>query len=257
MAEGKETMPAAPVRPVAADSEPDSLPTAADPPRPPPEAGHEDEAAHAARREKQTLIPAFDPESFARELESISVDRPTITPAYDPLSYARIVDDHVEGAGGGRDTPRTLTAMTPALGAGIGDDSTAGESTGTIGRAMYGSYLSSDYPEALVLAERVLAREPEHALARLVVEGCRERLGPLSDVPRLSHSSVVRLKRDRHELSELAEVRSDVASQIVLGHVDGVADVAMLAILAGIPRPEALDRLHALLELGVLEVVNA
>jgi hypothetical protein len=120
---------------------------------------------------------------------------------------------------------------------------------------MYGSYLSSDYPEAMVLAERVLEREPDHALARLVVEGCRERLGPASDAPRLSPSSVVRLKWEPHELAELVELESDLASQRVLGHVDGVADVSMLAALAGIPRPEALDRIHALLDLGVLEVV--
>jgi hypothetical protein len=67
----------------------------------------------------------------------------------------------------------------------------------------------------------------------------------------------VRLRRPAYEVSEIAQLDSDVTSQIVLGHVDGVADVAMLAELAGIPRPEALDRLHALLELGMLEVVNA
>jgi DNA-binding IclR family transcriptional regulator len=31
----------------------------------------------------------------------------------------------------------------------------------------------------------------------------------------------------------------------------------MVAELAGIPRPEALDRLHTLLQMGLLEVVNA
>jgi hypothetical protein len=122
---------------------------------------------------------------------------------------------------------------------------------------MYGNYLQSNYPEAMVLAERVLEQEPDHALAKLVFEGCRARLGPSSEAPRLVPSSVVRLKRPAYEVAEIAQLESDVTSQIVLGHVDGVSDVAMLAELAGIPRPEALDRLHALLELGMLEVVNA
>lgn len=206
------------------------------------------------RREKQTLIPAFDPEALAREFEA-AADRPTITPAFDPTSYARMVDEHVEGAGDPRDTPRTMTAATPAL-PGIPGDATSTDATTTIGRAMYGSYLSSDYPEALVLAERVLAREPDHALAQLVVDGCRERLGAPADGARLSPSSVLRLKRQPFELVELVDI-GGLESAAVLGHIDGVADVAMVAELAGIPRPEALDRLHALLELGLLEVVNA
>jgi hypothetical protein len=206
------------------------------------------------RREKQTLIPAFDPETLAKELEAAE-GRPTITPPYDPSSYARIVDNHVEGTGGdGRDTPRTITAAAPALGSGA--DSDDSEATNTIGRAMYGCYLQSDYPEAMVLAERVLEREPDHAMALLVRDGCRDRLGSPSDVPRLVPSSVVRLKRPAHEVADLVRSDADAVSEVVLGHVDGVADIAMLAALSGIPRAEALDRFHELLELGLLEVVN-
>ena len=206
------------------------------------------------RREKQTLIPAFDPETLAKDFEA-SVDRPTITPPYDASSYARIVDEHV-GSGDGRDTPRTITAATPALTGDLDDNAIESQSASTMGRAMYGNYLQSNYPEAMVLAERVLEQEPDHALAKLVFEGCRARLGPPSEAPRLVRSSVVRLKRPAYEVSEIAQLDADVTSQIVLGHVDGVCDVAMLAELAGIPRPEALDRLHALLDLGMLEVVN-
>jgi hypothetical protein len=210
------------------------------------------------RREKQTLIPSFDPETLAKDFEA-SNDRPTITPPYDASSYARIVDEHVGSLGtrGGHDTPRTITAATPALTGDIDDENAIeSQSASTMGRAMYGNYLQSNYPEAMVLAERVLECEPDHALAKLVYEGCRTRLGPPSEAPRLVPSSVVRLRRPAYEVSEIAQLDSDATSQIVLGHVDGVCDVAMLADLAGIPRPEALDRLHALLELGMLEVVN-
>ena len=212
------------------------------------------------RREKQTLIPAFDPETLAKDFEA-ATDRPTITPPYDASSYARIVDEHVgklsSRGGAGHDTPRTITAATPALSAEVGEDNAIeSQNAGTMGRAMYGNYLQSNYPEAMVLAERVLEQEPDHALAKLVYEGCRMRLEPGSDAPRLVPSSVVRLRRPAYEVAEIAQLESDVTSQIVLGHVDGVCDVAMLADLAGIPRPEALERLHALLDLGMLEVVN-
>ncbi len=233
-----------------------------------------DDPRPTPRRERATIVPAFDPELLAKELEAQGdlrelaatathdqTDRPTITPPFDPSSYARVVDDHVESQRDPHDTPRTITAVTPALGLGLGDDEVASQTTGSIGRAMYGSYLQSDYPEALVLAERVLEREPDHALARLVADGCRERLEPpaTSDLPRLLPSSVVRLRRPAHEVVGLigsARGSSDLTSQLVVGHVDGVCDVSMLAALAGIPRPDALDRLHALLELGLLEVVN-
>lgn len=213
----------------------------------------------ADRREKQTLIPSFDPATVAMDFER-ATDRPTITPPYDASSYARIVDEHLGAVaqGAGHDTPRTITAAVPAGGYDDANSENAVDTTtaGTLGRAMYGSYLQSNYPEAMVLAERVLEREPDHALAKLVFEGCRARLGSASDVPRLVPSSVVRLKRPAGEVAELAQLQSDVTSQIVLAHVDGVTDIAMLADLAGIPRPDALERLHALLELGMLEVVN-
>lgn len=209
----------------------------------------------SVRREKQTLVPAFDPETLAKEFEA-ATDRPTITPPYDALSYARIVDEHV-GSGDGRDTPRTITAAIPVTSEDVSsDDAIDSQTSGTMGRAMYGSYLQSNYPEAMVLAERVLEREPDHALAKLVFEGCKARLGPPTVVPRLVPSSVVRLKRPAYEVAEIAQLESDVTSQIVLDHVDGIADVAMVAELAGIPKPDALERLHALLELGMLEVVN-
>ncbi len=211
------------------------------------------------RREKQTLIPAFDPEALAKELEA-ATDRPTITPQFDPSSYARMVDDHIEGGSAAFDTPRTMTAATPALAGAVAGDATSDQSTTTIGRAMYGCYLSSDYPEALVLAERVLEREPDHALAQLVVDGCRDKLALPADGRRLSPSSVLRLTKQPFELVELVasgELTADSASQAVLDHIDGVSNVTIVAELAGVPRPEALHRLHALLDLGLLEVVSA
>ena len=221
-------------------------------------------------REKRTLIPAFDPEELAKEIEQES-NRATIPPPFDPASYARIVEEHVSLAGGQRDTPRTMAAAAanaavmatsseegragvptaPAPEASATEDTLDVETVETIGREMYSCYLASDFPEALVLAERVLAEQPDHALAQLVAEKCRERLQPSSRA--LSPSSVLRLKFS--ELERQAK-HIDITSSVVLGHVDGVSDVATVAALTGLGA-EAVDRLHALVDLGVLEVVNA
>lgn len=219
-------------------------------------------------RERRTLIPTFDPEELAKEIEEES-NRATTPPPFDPASYARIVDEHVSvAAAEHRDTPRTMavaaaaaasaaalsdTPPAPANASGGAPEQTLDlENTETVGREMYGCYLASDFPEALVLAERVLEKEPDHALAQLVLEKCRERLQPAART--LSPSSVLRLKMN--ELERHAG-RIDPTSSFVLGHVDGVSDAATVAALTGLPDAEALSRLHALLDLGVLEVVSA
>ena len=217
-----------------------------------------DDPSPTPRREKATLIPAFDPQDLAREVEQAG-STPTIAPPFDPASYARIVDEHVSVAGGVvRDTPRTLTAAksldvaatTGDAAAGTDGDVEPGDAD-ALGRAMYGSYLASDFPEALVLAERVLERQPQHALAQLVADRCR---AVLSDVPIVEPSSVLRV---RSSFEELRAMGLDARSELVVGHLDGYVDAATVADLAGIPRDEALGRLHALLDLGVVELVSA
>ena len=66
---------------------------------------------------------------------------------------------------------------------------------------------------------------------------------------------MLRLKRQPFELVELVEI-GGIESAAVLAQINGVADIAKVAELAGIPRPEALNRLHTLLAMGLLEVVN-
>jgi hypothetical protein len=197
------------------------------------------------RREKQTIVPAFDPQDLAREVERAG-STPTITPPFDTTAYARIVDADVAAATAAmRDTPRTLTAAQD-----VTQDAIV-ESTDAIGRAMYGSYLQSDFPEALVLAERVLEQQPDHALAQLVAERCRS---VLLEPSLLKPSSVLRL---RSSFDELRAMGLDARSELVVGQLDGVTDAGTVAMLLGIPRDEALGRLHALLDLGVVELVSA
>lgn len=198
-------------------------------------------------RDRETLIPEFDPEELAKELETelVSSDRrPTLTPPFDPAAYARIVDQKIDAAADARDTPRTMTASNAVV-------LTEDDDLETIGREMYGSYLESNFPEALVLAERVLEKEPTHSLAQLVAERCRNVLSS-SRPPSLHPSSVVKLRIP----TPRPDLELDKTSMFVLGHIDGIANAATVAELAGVPPEVAMDRLHALLDLGFVEVVN-
>jgi hypothetical protein len=117
---------------------------------------------------------------------------------------------------------------------------------------MYVRYLASDFAEALSLAQRLIERHPAHVLAHAVVDRCRERLEPSGGT--LKPTSVLRLKYGELE-RQLKHL--DAKSSYVLGHIDGVSDAATVAALTGLSDAEALGRLLALVDLGVLEVVSA
>ncbi len=210
-------------------------------------------------REKRTVIPAVDSQAFARAFEDAE-NRETLAPPPGHPALACHEEPMGSAEVGDREHHRLAVTAAPPAASGSSDDVDGGAAyddtlppdadAETIGREMYGSYLSSDFPEALVLAERVLELEPKHALAQLVADRCRERMP--SGNRTVSPSSIVRLKfaeLERH--SRLIDARTSY----VLGHVDGITDLATVAEMSGLPGPEALDRLHALLELGVLEIV--
>lgn len=229
-------------------------------------------------KDAHTLVPAFDPKELAQQIED-EANAVTSRPPFDPLDYARAAEAfdpafdpeavtqknlavlpepsestetavEVIAQPPARDPDATPPSRIPALGLALEDTAEPDALTEEIGREMYSSYLASDFPEALVLAERVLERDPAHALAQVVLDRCKERMKPAGQT--LSPSSVVRL---RFAELERQSKHIDARSSFVLGHVDGMTDAATVASLSGLPGPEALDRLHALLDLGVIEVV--
>jgi hypothetical protein len=202
------------------------------------------------QRSRKTVVPPYDPVDLARAIES-AANRPTHAPPFDPNAYARIVDDTIVAATRtqpmppmtARDTPKSMPSVRPV----IIDASTEVD---TLARAMYASYLESNFPEALVLAEHVVDKQPDHALAQAVVTRCKAVLG--DEDKRLEPSSVVRLKPGL----EADGLGVDERSLVVLAHVDGVIDAATVAELAGMSRVETLEHLHALLDDGILELVG-
>jgi hypothetical protein len=204
----------------------------------------------APRADKRTVVPPFDPLDLARAIEG-AANRSTLAPPFDPNAYARIVDATVvETAANAplppvtaRDTPKTMSAAQPIF-------ITEASEVDTLARAMYASYLESNFPEALVLAEHVVEKQPDHALAHAVVTRCKAVLGDDTQ-RRLEPSSVVRLKPG----VEADVTGVDARSLVVLAHVDGVIDAATVAELAGMSRVETLEHLHALLDEGIQELV--
>ena len=200
--------------------------------------------------DKRTVVPPYDPVDLARAIEG-AASRPTHSPPFDPNAYARIVDATVIETAAhaplppvtARDTPKTMSVAAPVM-------ITEASEVDTLARAMYASYLESNFPEALVLAEHVVEKQPDHALAQAVVTRCKAVLGD-PEQPRLEPSSVVRLKPG----VEADALGVDARSLVVLAHVDGVIDAATVAQLAGMTRVETLEHLHALLDEGILEVV--
>jgi len=196
--------------------------------------------------DRRTVVPPYDPADLARAIESAGATD-TNPPPFDPSAYAKIVDADIRAAlATDRDTPKTMTAATPLSSA------TEGE-IDTLAREMYASYLASEFPEALMLAEHVVEKEPNHALAQAVVARCRAVIGEVkrsSIVP----SSIVRIRIGIGD-ENIDNLPIDAGSMMVLRHVDGMNDAASIAELAGISRHEALEHLHALLEAGVVELV--
>lgn len=192
-------------------------------------------------RLRKTVVPPYDPVDLARAIESAS-SRPTHAAPFDPNAYARIVDDTIVAASTVRPAPAAVTEITGS------------SEVDTLARAMYASYLESNFPEALVLAEHVVEKQPDNALAHAVVTRCKALLGDTSQ-SRLEPSSVVRLKEGIEAESLSESLGAGARSLVVLAHVDGVIDAATVAELAGMSRLEALEHLHALLDEGILEVV--
>lgn len=205
--------------------------------------------------ENKDVIDHFDMTEAPTETESLHVlpELPNDAPSEPSLVAEVSVGDHAIAVVVADPGSMVLPPSRQQLA--LDDTAEPDTQTEEIGREMYSSYLASDFPEALVLAERVLELEPMHALAQLVADRCKERLRPppsSSNVAPLSPSSIVRLK-----FAELERQSKhiDARTSFVLGHVDGVTDAGTVAALSGLPPPEALDRLHALLDLGVIEVV--
>ena len=208
--------------------------------------GRKKRGAPTSPTEKRTVVPPYDPADLARAIESAGA-KDTNPPPFDPSAYAKIVDADIKAATAtDRDTPKTMTAATPL-------SSASENEIDTLAREMYASYLASEFPEALMLAEHVVEKEPNHALAHAVVARCRAVIGEIkrsSIVP----SSILRVRIGIAE-EDLDHLPVGVGSMVVLRHVDGMNDAASIAELAGISRHEALEHLHALLEAGVVELV--
>lgn len=222
----------------------------------------EPNAPHSREPHRQTLIPPFDALDLARELDGRgTLAIPNVAPRrppFDPAAYARIVDADVSVTRINEPHPDDAFARTIAPPRQTDDEDTIDRATAReggldgLGRRMYGAYLASEYPAALVFAEQLLAYDPEHALALTVADRCREQLE--ADVAQaVDARAIVRVRRD-----PLVSRDVDVDPEVIelLAQLDGVVDVATLAYRAGLPLAHLCDQLTALVDLGFVEVVG-
>ena len=110
-------------------------------------------------------------------------------------------------------------------------------------------FLLEDYEGALVMADLILAMQPDNAAAREYQANCRAalqdvyafRLAPLGRVPRLVRQPAA---------AEALSVDHRVG--FVVSFIDGASTIDSIVDACGMPKSDALRILHDLVQLGVV-----
>lgn len=127
------------------------------------------------------------------------------------------------------------------------DPESAGDRLGAIRRRI----AAHDYGGAGLLAEVLLADEPDNAEAQRYLAACRTtleniyliHLGSDGGVPRLAVSP-----------EQLRRSNPDRWAAFILSHVDGQSTIEEITDIAGMPRLDALRVLYELLQQGLIEI---
>lgn len=110
-----------------------------------------------------------------------------------------------------------------------------------------------DYGGALLLAEALVADEPENAAAQRCVATCRTtlenvylaQLGSRAEVPRIILSS-----------DKLRTLNPDRWAAFIISRVDGMSSIDDIIDIAGMPQLDALRILYELLQQGVIGLAS-
>jgi len=108
---------------------------------------------------------------------------------------------------------------------------------------MYECFLSSDYENALALAESVLAADAEDPMANAIIEECRAALRYRASVPAIASS-----------IKDWTKLELDSRSAFVLSRIDGVTSVEMLLDMCGALQPAEV--LHVIDELYKARIID-
>jgi tetratricopeptide (TPR) repeat protein len=109
-------------------------------------------------------------------------------------------------------------------------------------KRLYETYLASDYRGALALAEELLARRPDDAMAIAIRSECEAAIELRSSVPVAADPEVV------------AAAELDPKSASLLARVDGVSSVEAIAASSDMPEADALRLVETLLARGLLRL---
>jgi hypothetical protein len=108
---------------------------------------------------------------------------------------------------------------------------------------MYECFLSSDYENALALAESVLAADAQDPMANAIIEECRAAIRYRASIPVIASS-----------IKDWTKLELDSRSAFVLSRVDGVTSVEMLLDMCGALQPAEV--LHVIDELYKAHIID-
>lgn len=114
---------------------------------------------------------------------------------------------------------------------------------------MHDRYALGDYTAALLIAELILGRVPDHDGAARIATSCRERLGQLY-LSRLG--SLHRVPRVAIDASEVRWLGLHHRAAFLLSRIDGLQTITDILDVGGMPRVEALKTLVELLDMGAI-----
>ncbi len=194
-----------------------------------------DASAKAPADKRNTAPPEFDLETFAKEVMAEGLDapgHPGDQPGLPdpPESEVRAVSDTAKTG------PPPATSLYP-------EKSDSQRTAPSIHAELDDLLASRDHRAAIVVAEQILADDPDDIRAKAGVQRCHAaleemyvlRLGSLEGVPRVAIT--------REEITGLA---LDHRSGFVFALIDGICTLEMILDMASMPR---LDALRVLLEL--------
>jgi hypothetical protein len=178
---------------------------------------------------RQTPLP-LDDEDLAGE-DGWARQRPITKRAPRPS----VVPQQTDGDGGALDlVDRRSRPSSPAI---------------DVATEMFDRYELGDYSGALVVAELILGREPEHGDALRIAKACRDRLSSLY-TSRLGALS--RVPRVAVDASEVRWLGLDHRAAFLLSRIDGTASLAEILDVSGMGQLEALKTLVELVDLGAI-----
>jgi hypothetical protein len=214
------------------DISPSGLRPAQEPVRPEPE------AADASSDKRNTVPPAFDLEEFAKEVMADGPEGGPIPGLPDPPDSEVRAVSHTSKTG--PPPPQSLYPEKSAI---------KKSSASSLHQELDELLACRDHRAALVVAEQILADEPDDIRAKAGVLRCH---GALEEMYASRLGSLERIPRVVIPREEIPTLALDHISGFILALIDGTCTLDTILDMASMPRLDALRVLHELVQHGTV-----